>query len=130
MKGETRMARVLVVDDDERLCDLYAEELGERYEVLTAISAREAIDRVPIDRPDVVVLDIRMPDMDGIEALGRLLEKDRKLPVILNTAYPRFRGDFMTWAADDYVVKSSDLEPLKKAIHRVLTDRGVATAWT
>src|SRR5210317_1233063 len=99
------MARIMVVDDDCRLCDLYSLELGEHHEVVTSNSAREALGSLAKHRPDVIVLDIRMPDMDGIEALGRILQKDRRVPIILNSAYSHYRGDFMTWAADDYVVK-------------------------
>jgi CheY-like chemotaxis protein len=117
------MARVLVVDDNRQLCALYALELGETYEVDTVHSAREALERLTHHRPDVIVLDIKMPGMDGIEALGRILQRDRKVPVILNSAYSHFRDDFMTWAAEDYVVKSSDLGPLEDAIERALSGR-------
>ena len=117
------MARILVVDDDARLRDLYSLELGERHEVLTSGSARDAISRLHEHRPDLVVLDIRMPDMDGIEALGHILQKDRQVPVILNSAYSHYRNDFMTWAADDSVVKSSDVTGLRNAIDRVLEER-------
>jgi len=119
------MARILVIDDDRRLLDVYAEELGEEYEVVTTCSARDAIDRLPSIRPDLVVLDIRMPDMNGVDALGRILERDRKVPVILNSSYTHDRTNFMTWAAEDYIVKSSDLSPLRGAIERALVCRGI-----
>jgi two-component system response regulator (stage 0 sporulation protein F) len=117
------MARILVVDDDARLRDLYSLELGESHEVVTSGSARDAVTHLHEYRPDLVVLDIRMPDMDGIEALGHILQKDRQVPVILNSAYSHYRNDFMTWAADEYVVKSSDIEGLRSAIDRVLEER-------
>jgi CheY-like chemotaxis protein len=114
------MARVLVVDDDPRLREVYALELGEEHRVTTSPSAREAVENLGEHRPDVIVLDIRMPDMDGLQALGKFLEKDRKVPIILNSAYSHYRSDFMTWAAEDYVVKSGDLRPLRTAIARAL----------
>ncbi len=117
------MARILVIDDDRRLLDAYAEELGEEYEIVTTCSARDAIGRLPDIRPDLVILDIRMPDMNGVDALGRILERDRKVPVILNSSYTHDHANFNTWAAEDYIMKSSDLGPLRAAIGRALTGR-------
>ena len=61
-----------------------------------------------------------MPGMDGIEALGRILGQDNTLPVILNTAYSSYKDNFMSWSADAYVVKSSDLTELKAEIRKAL----------
>jgi two-component system response regulator (stage 0 sporulation protein F) len=74
-------------------------------------------------KPDLIILDIVMPVMNGMEALGRIVGKGRKIPIILNTSYPGYRQDFMSWAADAYVTKSSDLEELKNKI-RELLERG------
>jgi DNA-binding NarL/FixJ family response regulator len=64
-----------------------------------------------------------MPVMDGIETLTAMLGKDRQLPVIviLNTAYPQYRE--MTWGAEAYIIKSSDLSELKRKIREVLEKR-------
>ena len=70
--------------------------------------------------PDLVVLDIVMPGMDGIEILGRLLSHDNKLPVIFHTAYTGYQDNFMSWAADAYLIKSSDLTELKTRIRETL----------
>ena len=114
--------KILVVEDEEGLRLFYEEELeAEGYEVITATNGKEAIQKLEEDKPDLVVLDIVMPVMDGMEALGRILGKDRKIPIILNTSYPGFREDFMSWAADAYVTKSSDLGGLKRKIKELLT---------
>jgi CheY-like chemotaxis protein len=114
--------KILVVEDEEGLRLFYEEELEtEGYEVITAANGKEAIQRLEEDKPDLVVLDIVMPVMDGMEALGRILGKDRKTPIILNTSYPGYRQDFMSWAADAYVTKSSDLGELKRKIKELLT---------
>jgi two-component system response regulator (stage 0 sporulation protein F) len=68
-----------------------------------------------------VILDIVMPEMDGMEAMTRILRKHRKIPVILNTSYSKYREDFMTWAADAYVMKSSDFTELKEKIKELLS---------
>jgi DNA-binding response OmpR family regulator len=58
--------------------------------------------------------------MDGMETLGRIVGKDRKIPIILNSSYPGYRQDFMSWAADAYVTKSTDLGELKDKIRKLL----------
>ena len=61
--------------------------------------------------------------LDGIDALGKILGKDKTIPVILNTGYSNYRDNFMTWSADAYVVKSGDLTELKERINEVLNKR-------
>ena len=117
----TAPAKVLVVDDEENLCLLYREELeSEGYRVKTAPDCVSALRILEEDPPDVVVMDIRMPRTDGIEAMGRMLSRRNELPVILNTAYSSYKDDFRSWPASAYVIKSSDLSELKKAIAQVL----------
>ena len=121
-----KLAKVLVVDDDDNQRLLYRQELElSGYEVDTASSGPQAIERVQQGGIDVVVLDIAMPGMDGVEVLGLILAVDRGLPVILNTAYSSYKEDFMTWAAEAYVTKSSDLSELRVRIGEALTKRGV-----
>jgi CheY-like chemotaxis protein len=113
--------KILVVEDEEGLRLLYEEELeSEGYEVLTARNGKEAIQQLEQGRPDLIILDIVMPVMDGMEALGRIVGKDRKIPIILNSSYPGYRQDFMSWAADAYVTKSTDLGELKDKIRKLL----------
>jgi len=113
-----------VVEDDESLRLLYHDELSEAgYEVILAANGREATKQLEKEKPDLVILDIVMPVMDGMEALGRIIRKHRDIPVILNTSYPSYRNDFMSWGADAYVVKSGDLEELKGKIREILGDQ-------
>jgi len=114
--------RILVVDDEENLCLLYRDELeSEGYMVQTVNDAATALKMVDADPPDLVVLDIRMPRMDGIEAMCRILGRRNDLPIVLNSAYSSYKDDFRSWPADAYVVKSSDTSELKSVIRRVLT---------
>ncbi|MBI5968863.1 MAG: response regulator [Deltaproteobacteria bacterium] len=122
------MEKVLCVDDDASLLRLYQIELSEEgYKVILARDGKEALKKFEKESPQVVVMDIRMPVMDGIETLTALLGKDRQIPVILNTAYPQYRENFMTWGAEEYVIKSSDLTELKKKIREVLDRRKKST---
>jgi CheY-like chemotaxis protein len=118
------MAKLLVVEDDRNHQLLLQEELTEEgHEVVLAKSGEEALELIETAAPDLVVLDIAMPGMDGVEALGRILSRDNRLPVILHTAYATYKDNFMTWSADAYVVKSSDRSELKIEIERVLARR-------
>ncbi len=115
------MSRILLVEDDANQGLLYQQELeAEGYEVDLVTNGREAVDKVEEALPDLVVMDIRMPGMDGIEAMGRVLSEHNKLPVILNTAYASYTDNFLTWSADAYVIKSSDLTELKDTIKKLL----------
>lgn len=117
--------KILLVDDDEALRLLYKEDLEEEgYEVITAGNGKEAIARLTEENPDLVILDIVMPFMDGMEALGRMIGKKRTLPIILHTSYPSYREDFTSWAADAYVVKSSDPTELKQKIRELFEKKG------
>ena len=120
----TGSKKVLLIDDEENLCLLYREELeSEGYSVRTAGDAAEAMRLLEEEVPDVVVMDIRMPRMDGIEAMGRMLSRRNDLPVILNSAYSSYKDDFRSWPAEAYVIKSSDLGELKKAIGKAVSRR-------
>ena len=111
----------MVVDDDEGIRCLYEQVLtDEGYKVILASDGLEAVEIFKNIKPDIVVLDIRMPGMDGIELLGKVLDMDRKLPVIINSAYSMYKNNFLTWMADAYVIKSSDLTELKLKIRELL----------
>jgi len=120
------MARILVVEDEQRLCELYRSELGaEGHEVLIAHDGKSAVEMTKTGKPDLVVMDINLPEkMDGLESMSRILSEDKSIPVIINTGYSQFRDNFMAWAAEAYVVKSGNLDPLKREIKRALRKRG------
>jgi len=119
-------SRILVVEDEVNQGLLYEQELSdEGYDVDVANSGQKALELVKENNYNLVVLDIGMADMDGLETLGRMLSIDNKLPVILNTAYPSYKDNFMSWAADAYVIKSSDLTELKTKIKESLEKNSV-----
>ena len=121
MGGGENIKTILVVDDEESVRFLYREELEEEgYRVITAEDGEEALRKVKTDRPDLITLDIRMPGMDGIEVLHHIREMDKEIPVIMSTAYGEYRHDFNIWASDAYVIKTANLDELKKNIRRLL----------
>lgn len=120
------MPRILLTEDDKEQRELYQAVLEEAgFEVIAAWAAPEALELFQRYHPDLVVLDIQMPGMDGIEAMGRLLTRDKKVPVILHSAYPAYKANFLTWAADAFVVKSGDVQELVDAVTRICKERGV-----
>ncbi len=118
------MSKILVVEDEQHQRELYAMELqDEGYEVEQASNGREAVEMVRSTKYDLVILDIMMPEMDGIEALGKILSRDKKIPIIIYTAYSNYKSNFMTWTADAYITKSSDIKELKDKISDILSTR-------
>ncbi len=121
----TRKPRVLIVDDEESIHLLYTEELEEEgYEIYSAMDGPEALELVEKVNPDIVVLDINMPGMNGIEVLRKIKEMKPQLPVILCSAYPEYKQDLASWASDDYIIKSYNLTELKESIKRNLAKIG------
>jgi DNA-binding response OmpR family regulator len=118
------MKTVLVADDEPNIRMLYRRELSdEGYNVITASDAKEAICRARETPLDLVILDIRMPGMDGLEAMDRILEENNEMPVIINTAFSSYRDSFLSWPADAYLTKSADLTELKETVHTILTSK-------
>ena len=116
------MKTILVVDDEANIRRLYSEELSDAgYRVVCAANWEETRRALDNDRFDLVTLDIRMGEgPDGIEALRMIKELHPGLPVVLVTAYGEYQADFGSWAAEGYIVKSSDLTELKGRIAREL----------
>jgi DNA-binding response OmpR family regulator len=111
--------KILIVDDDQNILRLYKEELEEEgYQIVTASNGQEAMDQFEKENPDLVTLDILLPDVDGIKLLRQMKEKRPRMPVIMSTAYD-YRDDFAVWASEAYIVKSSDLTELKSAIKKL-----------
>lgn len=120
---DLRVARILVVDDERSIRTLYAEELGEEgYKVITTGEGKDVSKLVSSERPDAVILDIRMEDCDGLDLLQELRNAHSDLPIILNTAYDSYREHVKSIAADYYVIKSFDLSELKAKLAAVVKE--------
>jgi len=118
------MSKLLVVDDEEAIC-WGVERLGRKmgHEVASAASAERAFELVQYDPPDAIVLDVRLPGLDGLAAMQRLRAYAGNVPMIVITAY----GDLTTAVeavrngAFEYIVKPFDLQRLREALERALT---------
>ncbi len=116
------MARILLVEDEPNVSLLYQQELEERgHEVLCADNGKAAVQLARQEALDVVIMDINLPEkMGGLESMSKILSRDRGIPVIINTGYSEYQDNFMSWAADAYVLKSSDVQPLIDAVEDAL----------
>jgi len=116
------MEKILIVDDEERTLALYERRLKEKgYQVIPLIEGRGALEKIKEVEPDLVVLDIKMGDVDGLQLLREIKGHRKSLPVILNSAYSIYKWDFKSWIADAYIVKSSNLDELESKIEEMLT---------
>ena len=118
------MAKVLVVDDEPEAVELLVEFLSSKgYEVLTATSGEEALRRVKENRPHLVLLDVRMPKMDGLEVLRRIREIDAEMGIIMVTAVNEedVGRQALELGAFDYIVKPLDLKYLERSLWYKIT---------
>ena len=120
------MPAILIVEDDKHQRLLLEEELqGEGHTTVAVATAREAIRAVSRTMPDLVVLDIKLPGMDGMELFGKLVGLDFRLPIVIYTGYAAYEGSFLACGADAYVIKRSDLSELKDTIRGILGGRSL-----
>jgi DNA-binding NtrC family response regulator len=116
-------ASLLLVDDDDAFRKALARELSRLgYEVATAASGAEAVRRVGEREPDVVLLDLRLPDQDGLEVLGAILERSPATDVIMLTGHGSIDTaiESVRAGAFDYVAKPCPLDELEVRIQRAL----------
>lgn len=125
------MKRILIVDDEEAVCwSLDRALTGEGHRVFTAGSAEEALVIAEKERPDAIILDVRLPQLDGLSVLGQLRKLSHDAPVIVITAY----GNLTTavgaveGGAFDYLVKPFDLDQALETVARALQMRSLPGA--
>jgi len=117
------MNTILIVDDEPAIRKLYEKEFAEDgYNIILAGSGDEALNLVEnAQQIDLVILDIKMEGKDGLQVLDLLRNRNKGIPVILNSAYSTYKNDFTSWLADAYLVKSHDLTELKGKVQELLT---------
>ncbi len=120
------MGRILLVDDRADFRQVLGERMQARgYETLEAASGAQALELAAAQAPDLVVLDMVMPEMDGMETLRRLRQEHPGLPVIVLTGYGASQdvSQALTLGAHDYLVKPVDLDALLEAVQQALAGR-------
>ncbi len=118
------MAKLLFVDDDPSIRVLYSEEFADSgHQLVFAEDGAEAVEKAKSEKPDLIVMDVRMPNMDGLAAMGRIVAENNEVPVIIYSAFPHHKEEFSSWLADAYLVKSMDMNELKRTIEAKLKER-------
>jgi len=113
--------KILLVDDEESIQIVYREEFeDEGYIVISALEGISGLQKFRDEHPDIVILDIHLPDVNGIEVLRQMKMINSDIPVILSSAYQEFKRDLGAWASDEYIVKSGNLAELKAAVKKLL----------
>lgn len=112
-------AQILVIDDEKEVCDLFKKALSpEGYSISTALDGVSGLKIVKEIKPDIVLLDLKMPKMNGIKVLREIKKADKNIVVIVITGYGTMDTArmAMTFGAFDYITKPVDLEYLKAII--------------
>lgn len=114
--------RLLIIDDDTNMRELLELEFTDHgYTVLTAENAFDGMRILKDEHADLVILDIKMPGMDGIEALEKIVSIKRELPVVIHSAYSHHKENYLTWSAVAYVTKSGNLDELIRTVANQLS---------
>lgn len=118
------MSHILLVDDNPTYLSYCREELvAKGYEVTTALDGREALSVLEVRWPDVAVLDLSMPFVDGISLLQAIRKRHPATIVVLHSAHSEYAHSFEAWQANAFVEKSADLNALTETIRRLLALR-------
>jgi PAS domain S-box-containing protein len=118
-------ARILVVDDELGPRESLRMLLKPSYQIQTAESGRTALDQIPAYHPDVVILDIKMPELDGLEVLKRIKRIDPAIEVVMITAYASLETvkHALTHGAFEYLIKPFSRQDLEDVVRRALLKR-------
>ena len=120
--SEPETATILVCDDDPSLRELVREALGSRYRFVEAADGSEALEIARELRPDLIVLDVMLPGLSGIEVLEAIREDDelRDLKVVVITAWSHAEMEVQVAGADRFVSKPFDPDDLSRAVEELL----------
>ena len=118
--------KILVIDDEEQLALAVKIRLQSKgYKVTTASDGRQALEKIATDKPDLILLDVLMPTMDGYSCLRELNQRHGrgKIPVIVLTTRDQLKELFELEGIEDYIIKPFDHEDLLMRIERVFQRR-------
>ena len=118
-----KVKKILIVDDEQGILDFFNKALSkEGYEILISLNGADAIGKAKEQKPDLVILDIKMPGIDGIETLKRIKRLNKKMVIIMLTAYGTMDSakEALKLGAHDFITKPFKLDYIKGVIRENL----------
>ena len=114
--------RILVCDDEESIRLLLNETLEEQYDIEQAADGREAVKKITKEPYDLLIIDIKMPGTHGFDAIERIRERNKKIPIIICSAYRLMKDDIVVKTSDiaAFITKPVDLESLKTKVFELI----------
>ena len=122
MAGE----KILLVDDDRDFSQLLEFDLRKKgYQVVRAFNGEEGLEKMKAEKPGLIILDIKMPKMDGYTFVRRLKKEpeSKDIPLVVLTSYEPMKDMFQLEGVSDYFVKSSNMDGLLKTIEKNLKEK-------
>jgi CheY-like chemotaxis protein len=114
--------RILLCDDEESIRLLLSEALNDAYEVIEASDGREALKMITREPCDLLIIDIKMPGTHGLEAIERIRERNKSIPIIICSAYRLMKDDVVVSASDvaAFLTKPIDMKTLKSKVFELI----------
>jgi len=126
MEGDIKVkAKILVVDDQTGVRRLLFEVFNEEgYEVEIAVNGQEALDKIKTVMPDLILLDMKMPGMNGLETLHEMKKTNDSIPVIMMTAYGELEivAEATKLGIKEYVTKPFDINELRETVIKLIAE--------
>ena len=115
------MKRILILEDEENLRALYQQILvDEGYEVVLATDGESALSILKQKPCDLAIVDIKLGNANGLDYMGEMLNMQRNMKIVVNSAYSVYKQDLRVWSADAYLLKSSNYEELVATVNSLL----------
>jgi two-component system response regulator (stage 0 sporulation protein F) len=123
------MKKILIVEDEIILKEVLKDELTDAgYEVYTVSSGKECLEFLEKNADvSLIIMDIKLPDISGLQLLEKISQKNYNIPIVMCTAYDSFQHDYQVWLSTevskiiaDYIVKPVDLEELRRKVKNII----------
>ena len=126
IEGASHLVKLLIVDDQKGIRRLLTEVFSEYgYEIESYSNGIKALEIIPVFKPDLVIMDVKMPGMNGIDVLKKLREADQDVQVIMMTAYgdQQYVSQAEELGVAGFIIKPFDLDELKRQVGEILKDK-------
>ncbi len=115
-------SRILVIDDDETILDLLKDTLSPPYQIATAHDSLEGVEMMMSDRFDLMIIDLGMPVLDGVELIGKIRANSPfdKIPILVLSAYPELRARLRGADVQGIMAKPFSIDQLQRTVAKII----------